>query len=89
MIICLCIRCFPFNLDGSGSENEIDIDSFIAIWNVQCLDVSGNFKDRSTYSKDGKPSYKVVNIAKGFSCSICISLDYLHIYKTINQSWHH
>lgn len=83
------VRCFLFNLDDSCSENEIDIDGFIVMQNMQCLDFSGNFKDRVTQIKDGKLSYEVVKVAKEFSCGICISFSYLHIYNTVSQVWHH
>lgn len=42
-----------------------------------------------TSGKDGKVSYEVENVAKECSCSVCISLDYLHIYNTVSQVWHH
>lgn len=39
------ISYFPLNLDDSCLENEIDIDDFIVMSNMQCLNFSGNFKD--------------------------------------------
>lgn len=78
------VSCFPFNLDDSYSENEIDMVTSLSCIICSVLTSLAVLKT-VTSGQDGKLSYEVVNVAKECSCSICISLDYLHIYNTVNQ----